>query len=191
MGIFDFVKNAGAKIFGKDRKDDDGDANNDGKLDAGRGLSGHLRDNGIDPRNLKFTFQGDTVVVDGYLPSQDSREKAVLIVGNVEGVARVDDRIIVGAPPAATASATPGAGTSGVLLGGASQSVAKHSAGGTTGWTSKTYTVEKGDTLSEIAQKMYGKANKYNVIFEANKPMLKDPDKIYPGQVLRIPPLEG
>ncbi|WP_248918253.1 peptidoglycan-binding protein LysM [Pseudomonas entomophila] len=48
-------------------------------------------------------------------------------------------------------------------------------------------TVEKGDTLSAISKKVYGDANKYNKIFEANKPMLKHPDKIYPGQVLRIP----
>ena len=46
---------------------------------------------------------------------------------------------------------------------------------------------QTGDTLSKIAKEMYGDANKYPVIFEANKPMLKDPDKIYPGQVLRIP----
>ena len=48
-------------------------------------------------------------------------------------------------------------------------------------------TVEKGDTLSAIAKKVYGDPNKYQKIFEANKPMLKHPDKIYPGQVLRIP----
>ncbi|MBJ2347651.1 MULTISPECIES: peptidoglycan-binding protein LysM [Pseudomonas] len=48
-------------------------------------------------------------------------------------------------------------------------------------------TVEKGDTLSAISKRVYGDANKYNKIFEANKPMLKHPDKIYPGQVLRIP----
>jgi nucleoid-associated protein YgaU len=51
------------------------------------------------------------------------------------------------------------------------------------------HTVAKGDTLSAIAKKVYGDANKYRTIFEANKPMLKDPDKIYPGQTLRIPPL--
>ena len=51
------------------------------------------------------------------------------------------------------------------------------------------YTVVKGDTLSKIAASQYGSASKYPVIFEANKPMLKDPDKIYPGQNLRIPPL--
>jgi len=53
------------------------------------------------------------------------------------------------------------------------------------------YTVVKGDTLWKIAESHYGKGNgaKYTLIFEANKPMLTHPDKIYPGQVLRIPPL--
>jgi nucleoid-associated protein YgaU len=49
------------------------------------------------------------------------------------------------------------------------------------------HTVEKGDTLSKIAQHAYGNAAQYPKIFEANKPMLTHPDKIYPGQVLRIP----
>jgi nucleoid-associated protein YgaU len=48
--------------------------------------------------------------------------------------------------------------------------------------------VAKGDTLSAIAKRYYGDASKYTVIFEANKPMLAHPDKIYPGQKLRIPP---
>jgi nucleoid-associated protein YgaU len=51
----------------------------------------------------------------------------------------------------------------------------------------KFYTVVSGDTLSKISKQMYGDANKYNAIFEANKPMLTSPDKIYPGQMLRIP----
>ena len=50
------------------------------------------------------------------------------------------------------------------------------------------YTVVKGDTLSKIAKEYYGNANAYPKIFEANKPMLSHPDKIYPGQTLRIPP---
>ncbi|ANQ86938.1 peptidoglycan-binding protein LysM [Azoarcus olearius] len=50
------------------------------------------------------------------------------------------------------------------------------------------YTVARGDTLSAISKKHYGDANKYQKIFEANRPMLSHPDKIYPGQVLRIPP---
>ena len=49
--------------------------------------------------------------------------------------------------------------------------------------------VVRGDTLSAISKKYYGDANKYNTIFEANKPMLSNPDKIYPGQKLRIPAL--
>jgi nucleoid-associated protein YgaU len=49
--------------------------------------------------------------------------------------------------------------------------------------------VVKGDTLSAISKKYYGDANKYNAIFEANRPMLTHPDKIYPGQKLRIPQL--
>ncbi len=55
--------------------------------------------------------------------------------------------------------------------------------------STRTYTVERGDTLSKIAKEMYGDAMTYPMIFEANKPMLTHPDKIYPGQVLRIPAL--
>jgi nucleoid-associated protein YgaU len=52
---------------------------------------------------------------------------------------------------------------------------------------SRYYTVVRGDTLSAISKAMYGNANQYPKIFEANKPMLSHPDKIYPGQLLRIP----
>ena len=52
---------------------------------------------------------------------------------------------------------------------------------------SQYHTVVRGDTLSAIAKKFYGNANAYPKIFEANKPMLGHPDKIYPGQLLRIP----
>jgi nucleoid-associated protein YgaU len=52
---------------------------------------------------------------------------------------------------------------------------------------SKWYEVKSGDSLSKISKEVYGDANKYSAIFEANKPMLTDPNKIYPGQKLRIP----
>ena len=55
----------------------------------------------------------------------------------------------------------------------------------------KTYEVQSGDTLSSIAKGQFGDANAYNKIFEANRPMLKDPDEIYPGQVLIIPEKAG
>jgi nucleoid-associated protein YgaU len=56
-----------------------------------------------------------------------------------------------------------------------------------TGPQSQFYTVKSGDTLSRISKEMYGDPNQYNKIFEANRPMLSNPDKIYPGQSLRIP----
>ena len=85
-------------------------------------------------------------------------EKIVLVVGNTDGISKVDDRL--------------------ELI--VKQEVKKEPA-------ARFYTVVKGDTLSKIAKAHYGDAMKYPVIFEANKPMLSDPDKIYPGQVLRIP----
>ena len=81
----------------------------------------------------------------------------MLVVGNTEGIASVDDQMT-------TAVQEPEA---------------------------QFHTVVSGDSLSKIAKKYYGNAMKYPVIFEANKPMLTDPDKIYPGQVLRIPALEA
>ena len=51
----------------------------------------------------------------------------------------------------------------------------------------QTHTVEKGDTLSAIAKQFYGKASQWNAIYEANRDQLDDPDKIFPGQVLKIP----
>lgn len=110
---------------------------------------------GFDVKNLLIELNDDTVVVQGQVESQEQREKIVLVLGNVEGVAAVDDRMTVVVP--------------------APESVF--------------YEVKKGDTLSKIAKAHYGDAMKYPVIFEANKPMLKDPDLIYPGQVLRIPSL--
>lgn len=56
--------------------------------------------------------------------------------------------------------------------------------------TGRTHTVQRGDTLSAISLKYYGTANKYNRIYDANRSILKDADKIYPGQILEIPPEE-
>ena len=60
---------------------------------------------------------------------------------------------------------------------------------GSSSTATKIYEVKPGDSLSKIAKQEYGDANKWPQIFEANKDILKDPNKIYPGQKLKIPPL--
>ena len=51
----------------------------------------------------------------------------------------------------------------------------------------RTYTVAKGDSLSKIAKEVYGSANQWKKIYEANKDTIKNPDLIYPGQVIKLP----
>jgi nucleoid-associated protein YgaU len=60
----------------------------------------------------------------------------------------------------------------------------------TGGTGERTYTVESGDTLSHIAKAHYGKAGKWRAIFEANRDQIDDPDRIFPGQVLKIPAID-
>ena len=177
MGLFDFMKNAGEKIFG-----------NDDAADQTKPLSQHLRENGVDPSGIDFKFEGSTAILSGTVKDQDSREKAVLVAGNVDGIERVDDRLRVARAGADFGNVAASSDTVAGSAAGASGSVAHASAGSNGDWPSKTYTVESGDTLSGISKKMYGDAGKYQQIFQANQPMLKDPDRIYPGQVLRIPP---
>jgi nucleoid-associated protein YgaU len=61
--------------------------------------------------------------------------------------------------------------------------------GGSSSTATKVYEVQSGDSLSKIAKREYGDANKWPTIFEANRDQLKDPNKIFPGQKLNIPPL--
>ena len=165
MGLFDFVKDAGAAIFGKDEpaKASPQPQHRDvspAELEAmkrRKALEKLLASLSLEVEELKIDVAGDTATVHGMVDDQAEREKVILAVGNVAGIARVDDRL-------ETKKKAPEA---------------------------QMYTVVGGDSLSKIAKKFYGDAGKYAHIFEANKPMLKDPDKIYPGQVLRIPPLQA
>jgi nucleoid-associated protein YgaU len=120
---------------------------------------------GLDAKDLAVDVQGDTVKVSGNVPSQEQREKIVLAMGNVHGVSKVEDNITVAVATAEAPAVAEASSTS----------------------QSRFYTVKAGDTLSKISKEFYSDPNRYNAIFEANKPMLEDPDKIYPGQVLRIP----
>jgi len=166
MGMLDFVKDAGEKLFGIGKAKatmqeaaaapaDQGKikAANDAAADA---ILGYIKSQNLVATGLTVTYDGSrsTATVYGVAPDQATMEKIVLCCGNVAGVAKVDNKMTVdrSAPEA------------------------------------KYYTVVAGDSLSKISKAQYGDANQYMKIFDANKPMLKDPDKIYPGQVLRIPP---
>lgn len=142
MGLFDFVKEAGAKVL-------DAVAN---PATAGTQIKQHIEKE-IGVSDVDVQFIDGTVKVSGNATTQEAKEKLILAAGNIQGVTKVEDAV----------------------------SVEKADA------ESRMYTVKKGDTLSKIAKEVYGKPGDYNKIFEANKPQLKDPDKIYPGQVLRIP----
>ena len=115
---------------------------------------------------VEVAVQGDTAVLKGTVKDQSVFEKAVIAVGNTLGVSKVQADELKVAPEAGKAAAPAKEPT--------------------------LYTVQKGDNLWKIAEKSYGKGKgaKNNIIFEANKPMLAHPDKIYPGQVLRIPDID-
>jgi len=157
MGLFSFVKNAGAKLFGK--KTEATPTISQEELDSQKAdeLLAAVNSHGLKIDSLYVAVEGDLATISGSTYEHSEREKAILVVGNVEGIAQVDDQISVLAKEPET----------------------------------KFYEVKSGDSLSKIAKVMYGDAMKYPVIFEANKPMLKSPDLIYPGQMLRIPALEA
>lgn len=161
MGLFSFIKDAGAKVFGigKTTAEEAADtaANNAAiAKEKATKLSNAVETLGFKVVDLNVEVSGDNATVWGQADSQATREKVILVLGNTEGIATVDDRMTVEIPEP----------------------------------EAQFHTVVKGDYLSKIAKKYYGDAMKYPVIFEANKPMLTDPDKIYPGQVLRIPALD-
>ncbi len=169
MGLFSFIKNAGAKIFGigktteEEKADAKAKANEKAASDelkseeqAGKKLEQTIEDLQLDVENLKIVIDDDQATVTGKAYDQSTKEKVVLVIGNTNGIATVDDQMSVD-------HVEPEA---------------------------KFYTVVEGDTLSKIAKEYYGNANKYPQIFEANKPMLKDANLIYPGQVLRIPNMD-
>jgi nucleoid-associated protein YgaU len=147
MGLFSFIKEAGAKIFG-------------GSAQAAtpEKLQEEVKGHGFDASKLGIEVEGDKVKLSGQATTQEEAEKIILSLGNTYGVAEVDTSGLKIQQPAAQATM---------------------------------YTVQKGDTLWEIAEKHYGKGKgaKYTEIVKANSPPVKDPDLIQPGWVLRIPPL--
>ena len=165
MGLFSFIKNAGAKVFGIGKTDAEEAAEAAAEAAArklkqeeaaARKLEETITDLQLQVEGLNVFIDGDAATISGLAYNQATREKVVLVVGNSNGIATVDDQMTV-----------------------------EHEEP-----VAQFHTVASGDTLEKIAKTYYGNAMKYPVIFEANKPMLTHPDKIYPGQVLRIPSLD-
>ncbi|MEO6130805.1 MAG: peptidoglycan-binding protein LysM [Saprospiraceae bacterium] len=156
MGLFSFLKGAGAKLFNKHEEEAVKTKSADEVISMKKeAMLKAVNDLNLPVENLSIDLNDDVVTVWGQAETQFAKELAVLTLGNNEGISSVDDRMsVIATNPEPEATF---------------------------------YTVKSGDTLSKIAKEEYGDAMKYNSIFEANKPMLKDPDKIYPGQVLRIP----
>lgn len=170
MGLFDFIKSAGEDALEETVKV------SPERVDQLRqeAITESLAQLDIDGEQVSVTVTGDIATLTGTAPSQEALEKMVLCAGNQYGISQVDCRLMVDTPT--RAEAAPAAAPQGT---GAAEAGAQ----------ATFYTVKSGDTLSKIAREHYGDAGKYPLIFEANRPMLKDPDKIYPGQTLRIPPL--
>ena len=142
MGLFDFAKDLGKKLFGS------GD-------DPAQKIEQNIAaaNPGVD--DLGVTFDDGVVHLSGKAASAEAMEKAVLMAGNVKGVTEVKIDGMEAPEPEPEV---------------------------------QYYTIVSGDSLSKIAKAHYGNAMDYPKIFEANKEVIKDPDLIYPGQKIRIPP---
>ena len=158
MGFFDFFKkDKGKELFPEN-------AAAEARADA---IRAEIKRLGL-PGDITVNVEGSKVSIGGKVPDEATRQKLVMIAGNVKHVDSVDDSAIQAPQQTAQAAQAPAAEAP------VSQAM-------------QTYTVESGDTLSKIAKETLGNANAYNQIFELNTPMLKDPDDIDPGQVLIVP----
>ena len=145
MALFDFFK----RDKGKEVFQANADAN-----ERAEAIRREIKRLGL-PGDINVAVEGGKVKISGNVPDEATRQKLMMIVGNVKYIEAVDDSQVAG--------------------------------GQTQAQQPKVHEVQSGDTLSAIAKSHYGDANAYQRIFEANRPMLKDPDDIYPGQVLVIP----
>ncbi len=142
MGLFDFVKDLGKKLFSSEAEAAE-------KIEQ----SISAENPGVD--DLAVSFDDGIVSLSGKTATPEAMEKAVLMAGNVQGVTEV--KIEGLDAPEVTLEV-------------------------------EYYTIVSGDSLSKIAKNFYGNAMDYPKLFEANREVIKDPDLIYPGQKIRVPP---
>jgi len=130
----------------------------DTDAEAADNIKQHLEIKMTGIKNIEVQFDEGVATVCGDCDNEKIREQAILIAGNVKGVEKVvADDLRAPEPP--------------------TEAVSKD----------EFYEIVSGDTLGAIAKKFYGKASAYTRIFEANREIISDPNKIYPGQKIRIP----
>jgi nucleoid-associated protein YgaU len=150
MGFFDFISDAGKNLLGK----------GDDAAAIKEEIESSFSDLPVD--GLIVTVEDDTVTLAGIAKDYPTREKAILIAGNVEGIAQVNaDQLIT--------------------LEQISEENVREIP------EEIFYSIVKGDTLWAIATKFYDDGSKYTHIVDANIEVIKDADLIYPGQTIRIP----
>ena len=142
MGLFDFAKDMGKKLFGQD--DEAAEKIGENIAAANPGIE-----------DLDVQYEDGVVRLSGKAESAEAMEKAVLMAGNVECVTEVNVDAMYAPEPEPEV---------------------------------EYYTIVSGDSLSKIAKAYYGNAMDYPKLFEANREVITDPDLIYPGQKIRIPP---
>ncbi|MEZ0210335.1 MAG: peptidoglycan-binding protein LysM [Methylophilus sp.] len=164
MGLFSFIKEAGEKLFGageaKAAQETAAKTPTPVNVDAANAAAAKAIQNYISKNNLP---------TEGYDIKFDGASGTVIVQGNVD-TQEIKEKILLCCGNVSGVEAVQDQ-----LYVPSKEPEARF------------YTVVKGDTLSRIAKEMYGNANAYMKIFEANRPMLSNPDKIYPGQALRIP----
>lgn len=202
MGMLNFLKDAGERLFGKDEPAQPTDEQIVEKLDL------KIRQHGFEVQDLKLGFSAGVATVSG-LATPEVADKVVVTLGNVQGVSQVDDRMERLRPPppithhtvkkgdtlSAIAATHYGVALLYPAIFEANRPMLEHPDRIYPGQVlivpldpaPLTYEVQRGDTLGNIAQRYYGEARQYTLIFEANRGTLSDPDHIKVGQQLRIP----
>ena len=150
MGLFDFVSDAGKNLLGK----------GDDALAIKEEIEGSFSDLPVD--GLVVSVETPTVTLAGVAQDYPTREKAILIAGNIEGIAQVDAQQLI-------------------TLEQISEENVREIP------EEIFYSIVKGDTLWAISEKFYDDGSKYTHIVDANLEVIKNADLIYPGQAIRIP----